>query len=744
MAIGSVRMPAFAYTTAAPVSSVQKDAAQWSAAPAVLAAKAVQAAQMHGAAAAQAAQTAQAHVQAAQAAHALLTNAAQTHFLASHVPPRSPVLPQPLSALPPQRSMSGCCGAQVFSNQVAVTTSVPTRQFTGTSGTPLSWQPSVQTMDTNRATVGCNQIFLQQHTQSLPFIPPTAVLQQQARRETESPQSALEQDVSTHSQTVQLSNRQEVQATVSSCSEAIDPDQAVQKTISEATSSVALRTCLVKALATTVNFELLESGYQQCMLLEQEAWESRLRKNAMDRLTDELLDKQAPPLWLEKAIERATEAGLDKELILRVHEEVSRRQVRRQAEEALLDSVAKQDAEALMQRITRAEEAGVQAHLLDFTRQRLKEIQQIEQKEKRRSLAEMSLAELLLSDTPSASIALALDEALEACVQGNILAQGWRRKVAAERSHWKAQIQEAQRKSSFFQDPSLTQQLSSRGKDRCACNCSCSCSASSAISRRSSGVGHDLSARATLPPRLPGSQCAAEVESSVVSSEQAPFDANLEQADGKTCTQTFGRRSPTSGGIKRNIASPRHSATEELPCYGLDAELKAKAAAKYDPIAEEEAAKWVQAVTGEDVVSDFFDALRTGQVLCQLVNCISPGVVPKINAAGMPFKERENISNFLKACRVLGVQEYALFSTDDLYDQKNLMSVVKCLFALGGSVQRTTPDFKGPHLGVADTSNARRDQKRSLGQASQTAGFHGPMERSHIDVVSNQIVRGGS
>jgi hypothetical protein len=568
------------------------------------------------------------------------------------------------------------------------------------------------------------------------------VLKQQATREVESPPVAAEQDASTDPQAVPFTNRQE--AAITNHPEAVNMDQVIQKTISEATSSAALRTFLVKALPTTVNFELLESGYQQCLLLEQEAWESRLRKNAMDKLADELLDKQAPCIWLEEAIKRATEAGLDKELVLRAHEEICRRQACQRAEQALLATLVQQDLETLMQCITCAEEAGVQAHLLDFARQRLKEIRTNEQKKKRRSLAEMSLADLLLSDPPAASVALALDEALEAGVQGNILAQGWRRKVAAERRLWQdAQIQETQKKSLSSQDSSLMQQFSSRGKDRCACNCSCSCSSSSAISRRSSGVGHDIPARATLPPRLPGSQCVVEVEGSAVSSEQAPFDASLEQADSKICTQTFGRRSPSSGGMKRTVASPRPSLTEELPCYGLDAELKAKAAAKYDPVAEEEAAKWVQAVTGEDVVSDFFDALRTGQVLCQLVNCISPGVVPKINAAGMPFKERENISNFLRACRALGVQEYALFSTDDLYDQKNLMSVVKCLFALGGSVQRTTPEFKGPHLGVADTSNARRDQKRSLGQASQTAGFHGPMERSHIDVVSNQIVRGG-
>lgn len=182
---------------------------------------------------------------------------------------------------------------------------------------------------------------------------------------------------------------------------------------------------------------------------------------------------------------------------------------------------------------------------------------------------------------------------------------------------------------------------------------------------------------------------------------------------------------------------------EDLPIYGLDAELKARSVAKFDANIESEAAQWVEAITGTKVVSDVWRALRTGQVLCQLVNAIKPDTIARINTAGSPFKERENISNFLRACRALGVQEYALFSTDDLFDGNNMQSVAKCIHALGGALRRSVPEFQGPHLGVADTSKTKRDMKRDLGVASQTGGFYGAMERSHIDLTSNQIVRGG-
>merc|ERR1711920_660821 len=103
-----------------------------------------------------------------------------------------------------------------------------------------------------------------------------------------------------------------------------------------------------------------------------------------------------------------------------------------------------------------------------------------------------------------------------------------------------------------------------------------------------------------------------------------------------------------------------------------------------------------EALTDAKVAGNFFEALKSGVVLCQLVNRIRPGAVPKINEAGRPFKERENISNFLKACRNLGVQEYALFSTDDLFEQKNMWSVIRCIHALGGCLRRSVPEFTGP------------------------------------------------
>jgi transgelin len=73
---------------------------------------------------------------------------------------------------------------------------------------------------------------------------------------------------------------------------------------------------------------------------------------------------------------------------------------------------------------------------------------------------------------------------------------------------------------------------------------------------------------------------------------------------------------------------------------------------KYDPSSEHEAISWIEAVTGVSPLvpegGTLASALRTGEVLCRLVNKIRPESVKRINVSKMPFKQMENISAFLK------------------------------------------------------------------------------------------------
>jgi hypothetical protein len=74
---------------------------------------------------------------------------------------------------------------------------------------------------------------------------------------------------------------------------------------------------------------------------------------------------------------------------------------------------------------------------------------------------------------------------------------------------------------------------------------------------------------------------------------------------------------------------------------------------------------------------DFGELLKDGSVLCNLINSLQPGSVKKINTLKAPFKQRENIEMYLKACTAYGLKEQDLFQVNDLYENKNLYILIE-------------------------------------------------------------------
>ena len=92
--------------------------------------------------------------------------------------------------------------------------------------------------------------------------------------------------------------------------------------------------------------------------------------------------------------------------------------------------------------------------------------------------------------------------------------------------------------------------------------------------------------------------------------------------------------------------------------FGLDAELAAQRDAKYDRTLEANVRQWIEAVLGEPFPDPSFAAsLKDGQILCRFINTIQPGTVKKIETSKMVFKQMENVTNFIRGCRGLGVPE---------------------------------------------------------------------------------------
>ena len=149
------------------------------------------------------------------------------------------------------------------------------------------------------------------------------------------------------------------------------------------------------------------------------------------------------------------------------------------------------------------------------------------------------------------------------------------------------------------------------------------------------------------------------------------------------------------------------SLSENHQATTLDEDLKKIRDAKYDRGLESDVCNWIGSIIGyyKPVNDSAANWLKSGDVLCTLMNSIRPGTIKKYNVnTTSKFKQMENITLFLRACREVGMLEKDLFSTIDLFEAKDMNAVILSLFNLGGTVQSTIPYFTGPKLGIKQTN----------------------------------------
>ena len=122
------------------------------------------------------------------------------------------------------------------------------------------------------------------------------------------------------------------------------------------------------------------------------------------------------------------------------------------------------------------------------------------------------------------------------------------------------------------------------------------------------------------------------------------------------------------------------------------------------PVLSEGGGATLEAETSELALHDW---LKSGEKLCDLANKLKPGSVAKIQSSAKPFSQRENIAAYLDACKSLGVPQFDLFVTVDLYERRNMKAVVRNLHSLG-RVAQTIYGFEGPHLGAKLAKKSER------------------------------------
>jgi len=189
-----------------------------------------------------------------------------------------------------------------------------------------------------------------------------------------------------------------------------------------------------------------------------------------------------------------------------------------------------------------------------------------------------------------------------------------------------------------------------------------------------------------------------------------------------------------------------HWKEQDNYAYGMDLELRNKMAAKWDQGKADQAQAWLEALSGRSASgSSLHEYLKSGIVLCEAINKIRSGLVPRVNGPGAAFKEMENIGNYLAACQKLGMKSNDTFQTVDLYENANMLAVVTNIHALGGFAQTKVPGFHGPHIGVRVAEENKRNfsdaQLKSAPGTRQTQGSYGYQDESRNPVLDRQIIK---
>jgi hypothetical protein len=158
---------------------------------------------------------------------------------------------------------------------------------------------------------------------------------------------------------------------------------------------------------------------------------------------------------------------------------------------------------------------------------------------------------------------------------------------------------------------------------------------------------------------------------------------------------------------------------------GFAAEAQAKILSKYNVQHAHEVLEWIAEITNKSIntsgeMDNFYDVLKDGTLLCELVNELKPNSVPKINTSTMAFKCMENIDKFLAASKSMGVPDHEQFQTVDLWERQNLNSVVICLQSLG----RKASNYGKPGIGPKEaTKNVRNFTEEQLKASEGVIGL---------------------
>eukprot|EP01120_Amphizonella_sp_Union-15-10_P010425 TRINITY_DN416_c0_g1_i1.p1 TRINITY_DN416_c0_g1~~TRINITY_DN416_c0_g1_i1.p1 ORF type:complete len:314 (+),score=69.27 TRINITY_DN416_c0_g1_i1:89-1030(+) len=156
-------------------------------------------------------------------------------------------------------------------------------------------------------------------------------------------------------------------------------------------------------------------------------------------------------------------------------------------------------------------------------------------------------------------------------------------------------------------------------------------------------------------------------------------------------SKSAGRLIPAQQIHRKDVVNLTHGVHTEdgRVLYGLDAETYLKIKESYDVNEEKKVGEWIEFTLGEKLEppDDLWKALKSGIILCRLLNKVKPGSIKKFNSPKKnkelhPLMERENIGLYLEACWKLGVQSSDMFITSDLHGKRYMKQVLQNIAAI--------------------------------------------------------------
>ena len=190
------------------------------------------------------------------------------------------------------------------------------------------------------------------------------------------------------------------------------------------------------------------------------------------------------------------------------------------------------------------------------------------------------------------------------------------------------------------------------------------------------------------------------------------------------------------------------SNTDSPSVSSLHDDISTKEEFKYSPELEDGAKKWIRQLLGDETLftkESLQSTLKSGVILCRLINTIVPGTISKINTSSFNYSQMENIGNYLKACIALGLPKTDLFDTPDLWDKKNMNLVINNIHLLAKHVETKVEGYSGPK--IDDTSQVRtlyssalsEKQLSSIMSTEDEIREMGDDEKEMVDWMNSQL-----